>query len=209
MASLLVAGATLVAAPASAHTPAASIGCERTERAGAVAILDVTGTNYGQGANVTVKVDGAAFYSEDFTGDFHRTGSVGSGYVSHHVVVHFQAQDDPDGSLGYSKTFDLHAPACKQRTRIYGPMADISAACGDPMIRWELISRSLPAVFTITGVLFHGGTHTWTATLPRATTRISDYHHLLGGSRITIRSSGRVLATKLVEPAGNYGKCPR
>ncbi len=122
--------------------------------------------------------------------------------------VHFEALDDPTGELGYTKTFHLSTPPCKERIRTQGPLARISPACGDPMIRWTLIARDAPATFHITAVTFHNGQHTWTTSVAAHSTKVSSYHHLQGGSRVTVRANGAVLATKIVEPPGSYGRCP-
>ena len=37
--------------------------------------------------------------------------------------------------------------------------------------------------------------------------KVAAHHHLKGGTRVTVRSGGKVLATKIVEPAGNYAPC--
>ncbi len=125
------------------------------------------------------------------------------------VVVTISADGHQIYSPAFAGTFEVVSPnAQKPPARTQGPLARISPACGDPMIRWTLIARDAPATFHITAVTFHNGQHTWTTSVAAHSTKVSSYHHLQGGSRVTVRANGAVLATKIVEPPGSYGRCP-
>lgn len=91
--------------------------------------------------------------------------------------------------------------------QVTAPSASISPACGDPRISWTLHAGSHQHRFRIDATSFTGGPVTWYSTVGAHGTKVSAYHHLLGGSRVTVRSGGRVLASKTVEPAGQYPAC--
>jgi hypothetical protein len=108
----LTAVALLAPAGVSAHTPKVSLTCE--------AGLKVNLTNYNtNGTNsVAVSIDGTPVGGSPFTfsSSYSHTFAVEPATEAHSAIVVVTAWDDPTGSRGWTKTFQLGIDACVEPT---------------------------------------------------------------------------------------------
>ena len=103
--------AILAAGSVAAHSPSASLSCHD-----GTPLLTIDLTNYNPAVTNTVSygIDGAAGTTpEVFLASFHRTVSVGSPFVTHHVQVVVKAGDDPDGTHGWTIVYNLTGEPCQ------------------------------------------------------------------------------------------------
>lgn len=122
---LLASSAAVVALPgvASAHNLSVAFSCNQD----ATPVLTISLSSYfnppsGQHNSVSASIDGSTVLATtDFLTAYSNTFSAGSPYVSHTAEVIVFAWDDPSGSFGYTKTFDLTVVNCRQATP--GPSA--------------------------------------------------------------------------------------
>lgn len=98
-----------------AHTPSASLGCQ--------AGLAVTLTQYNDTNGVSVKIDGS--FVDGTPKTFGSSYSYGSGplnpFVGHTANIVVLAHDDPTGSHGWSKTYNLEIGPCQEATPTPSP----------------------------------------------------------------------------------------
>lgn len=86
--------------------------------------------------------------------------------------------------------------------------AGLDGPCGDPFYRAVLRNgTSSPRVFRFFYTAFGGGKTIVTRTVRAGTTYKTQYKHVLGGTRLLIKSGGKVLISKTAAPAGSYGRC--
>jgi hypothetical protein len=104
---LLVSLIAIVALPALAHTASVTAACTG---------LKVQLSAYTVGQNhVTVTIDGAVVADTDFNTSFHQQWSWSSG-VDHTYTVSVLAWDDPNGTRGWSKSWNGAFQACQRTT---------------------------------------------------------------------------------------------
>ncbi len=103
-----------LAAPAgvSAHTPRVSLTCQ-----GGL-VVTLTQYNTGGSNSVDIEIDGSDVAGSPFAfgGSFSQTFSVQPPTTAHTATVKVMAWDDPTGSKGWTKTFNLDIAACVQPT---------------------------------------------------------------------------------------------
>ena len=112
----LVTAALLAPAAVSAHTPHVSLTCEDG--------LVVDLADYKAGPNtVTISIDGTQVAGSpfSFSTDYSATFVVAPPTVPHTATVAIFAWDDPTGSKGFSKTFELSVDACVEPTPTPSP----------------------------------------------------------------------------------------
>ncbi|MEI7742777.1 MAG: hypothetical protein WCK58_03375, partial [Chloroflexota bacterium] len=97
-----------------AHTPTVSLTCQDGLK------VSLTAYNAGQGAanTVSVSIDDVPVAGSPFAfaGSYTRQWAVAPATVAHTAKVVVFAWDDPTGSHGWSKTFNLSIIACEQPT---------------------------------------------------------------------------------------------
>jgi hypothetical protein len=117
---LLALAAALVAIPgiASAHYLTVSLSCSSQNSPTLTIVLtQYTTPTVGHHNSVSASIDGTSVLSTtDFTNAYSNTFSAGSPYTSHTAQVIVYAWDDPTGSHGWTKTFNLSTNACKTAT---------------------------------------------------------------------------------------------
>ena len=108
---------------ASAHTPSASLTCEGGLKVD-LSLYETAGAN-----TVSVSIDGVAVAGSPFTfsDSYSNTWPVAPATTAHTAKVVVLAWDDPTGSNGWSKTFDLSIDACQQPTATPVPTATPTA----------------------------------------------------------------------------------
>ncbi len=99
---------------AAAHNPSATLTCVQ-----GVPKLSISLTSYNTGGvnTVSASIDGTSVLSTtDFGASYSNTFSAGSSFVSHTAQVVVYAYDDPTGTHGWTKTFNLSHAACETAT---------------------------------------------------------------------------------------------
>ncbi len=113
VASLVVLAMFPFAGTAAAHTPKVALTCEGLS-------LNLTAYNASKGnANsVAVSFDGSPVDGSPFAfaGQFSQTWPLPDGTVAHTAKVAISAWDDPTGSKGWTKTYNLELKACVEPT---------------------------------------------------------------------------------------------
>lgn len=199
--------AMLVPGTATAHNPSASVACEDGQPTLLVDLQAYNGTNH-----VKVKVDGQTIVDQDFGSSYTLTTTVGSPYSAHDVKVTVLAHDDPAATRGWSVTYDLHAPACKERQERVHPRAWLDGPCGDPMYRAVFDNRRSDVAVRFTFRYKAWATHDFVTVSrtvsPHALVK-TGYRHVLGSSRMWVRALGDTLIRERSAPGGNYAACRR
>lgn len=202
--SVAIAASMLSVAPTMAHTPSASTGC-----ADGLPYVTTDLLSYGQGATVSIQVDGRTILFESFTGDFHDTKRLGSGYVAHDVIVDVIATDDPTGANGWTRTFVLRTPPCKERV-VIDPRASFIGPCEDPMYAAVLDNRRSDRSVLFRWARIDRGALTIVMRWVGAGKRIrTAFRHVDGRTAMRVTAAGRVIARERSAPGGNYKACPR
>ena len=110
------AGTALLATPgvASAHTPNVTFTCEQS---GPVLDINLTAYNSGVTNTVAATIDGGTVLATTtFGSSYSHSFPGGSPFVGHSAQVVVIAGDDPDGTHGWTKTFNPSVPACQTET---------------------------------------------------------------------------------------------
>jgi hypothetical protein len=108
----LSSAALFAPASVSAHTPNVSLTCQNG------LVVNLTQYNAGGSNTVAVSIDGSAVAGSpfSFTSSYSHTFAVTPPTASHTATVAINAWDDPTGSKGWTKTFNLSIAACVQAT---------------------------------------------------------------------------------------------
>jgi prealbumin domain-containing protein len=108
----LISAALLAPATVSAHTPNVTLTCQNS------LVVNLTQYNAGGSNTVAVSIDGSAVAGSpfSFTSSYSHTFAVTPPTASHTATVAINAWDDPTGSKGWTKTFNLSIAACVQAT---------------------------------------------------------------------------------------------
>jgi hypothetical protein len=199
----IIATGLLAPGTASAHDPAASAACNS-----GLPRLTIDLTYYNGENNIKVINDGDTLIDEDFGNEYHRTVRLGSGYVGHTVVVKVWAHDDPDGSEGWSKTFHLSTPPCKERDEwsFYGRFV---GPCEDPMYAAVLRNKGDRGAAMKWVRIDRGARKVIERWVPAHRTITTAFRHVDGGTVMLIKARGQVVARQRSAPGGNYADCPR
>jgi hypothetical protein len=100
-----------------AHGLAASFACNDANPSVPVLSVDMSDFSTGVTNSIMVTIDGAVILpTTDFTVNYSNTFPGGDPTAAHVAVVTVFAGDDPTGSQGFSKTFNLSVPACQDAT---------------------------------------------------------------------------------------------
>jgi len=116
-----------------AHELAASFSCNDANPP--VPVLTVAMGDFSTGVtnSIMITIDGAVVLpTTDFTTDYSNTFPGGDPTAAHTAVVTVLAGDDPTGSLGYSKTFNLSVDACQDATPTPPSTAPSTAPSSSP-----------------------------------------------------------------------------
>ena len=94
------------------HTPSVSLTCQSG------LVVNLTAYNSGGSNSVAISIDGSAVSGSPFSfgGSYSHTFAVNPPTVGHSATVAVTAWDDPTGSKGWTKTFNLSIGACQQPT---------------------------------------------------------------------------------------------
>src|SRR5262245_1180471 len=113
----LVAAALLVPTGASAHTPKVSLTCQDG------LVVDLQDYKTGGTNTVTISIDGTQVAGSPFAfrANFSSTFAVTPPTVAHTATVAIFAWDDPTGSKGFTRTFNLSIDACVAGTPTPSP----------------------------------------------------------------------------------------
>jgi hypothetical protein len=127
VASGMLAAAALVAAPgaASAHNQSVSLVCNYQNNPVLYINLSYYSWPYGSNHNtVAASIDGSSVLgTTNFYTSYSNSFGAGSAYVGHTAQVVVYAWDDPTGSKGWTKTFNLSVNPCKNPTPTPTPTA--------------------------------------------------------------------------------------
>jgi hypothetical protein len=132
-------GAALVAPTvASAHTPRVSLTCE------AGLTVDLTQYNARNPNSVAVSIDGTAVAGSPFSfaASFVRTFAVTPPTEDHTATVAITAWDDPTGSRGWTRTYELSIDACVEPTPSPTPVPVEPTPTPEPEI--EIVPEPTP-----------------------------------------------------------------
>ena len=100
-----------------AHGLAASFSCNDANPSVPVLSVDMTEFSAGVTNSIMVTIDGTVVLpTTTFSTDYSNTFPGGDPTAAHTAVVTVLAGDDPTGSLGFSKTFNLSVDACQDAT---------------------------------------------------------------------------------------------
>jgi hypothetical protein len=97
-----------------AHNPNASLSCNNGQPK---LVISLTAYNSSYTNTVGASIDGSTVLATTtFGSSFSTTISAGSPYVGHTAIVVIVAGDDPTGSKGWTKTYNLTATGCQKPT---------------------------------------------------------------------------------------------
>jgi len=196
------------AAPASAHVPSATMGC--LGETDPQPILQVDLTQYNGTNHVLITIDGATVRDEDFGASFSATIDAGSPFVAHAAQVVVTAHDDPEGTHGWTKTYDLGAPACQEKPPSGRLSLAFNGPCGDPLYRVTFRNTTGHAAQGT----FHwkrgkdGVWRTLRVTVQAHSTVRTPYRWVKGRSLMTATLGAKRIQERSA-PGGWYGTCPR
>ena len=106
--------AVATAAPAAAHVPQASLFCDNN---GPKLTINLTQYNSNVTNTVAAWIDGSSVLgATTFSTSYSNSFSAGSPFTDHTAKVEVKAGDDPTGSHGWTKTFDVKLGACQEPT---------------------------------------------------------------------------------------------
>lgn len=191
-----------------AHTPSASMACEGEQDP--QPILRVNLTQYNGTNHVTIKVDGDTVVDEDFGNSWSTTLDAGSPTKAHVAQVVILAHDDPTGSKGWSKTYDLEAPACQEPPpppppAKYRPAAWAKGPYCDPMYVYVLDNRKSDRPVTFKMVrTSHGIRRVQERTVGAGILVRTQMKHVDGRTWSTIKARGDVLYRFQAAKGGQY-----
>jgi hypothetical protein len=121
----LAAVLTAFAGVAAAHTPSVSLTCHDGSPQLSISLQSYTSSSQHYHLNtVWASIDGTTVLpTTHFGSSYSHTFPAGSSYVAHTAEVDVYAWDDPTGSHGWTKTFNLSVAACKDPTPSPTPTA--------------------------------------------------------------------------------------
>ncbi len=100
-----------------AHGLAAAFNCNDANPPVPVLSVDMSDFSTGVVNSIMITIDGTVILpTTDFTTNYSNTFPGGDPTAAHVAVVTVLAGDDPTGSLGFSKTFNLSVDACQDAT---------------------------------------------------------------------------------------------
>jgi hypothetical protein len=110
--AVMTAFALMVPATVLGHTPVVSLTCQNG------LVVNLTQYNTGGSNTVAISIDGGAVSGSPFSfgAAYSHTFAVNPPTAAHTATVAVHAWDDPTGSNGWTKTFNLSIGACQQPT---------------------------------------------------------------------------------------------
>jgi hypothetical protein len=132
-----------------AHGLAASFACNDANPSVPVLSVDMTDFSTGVVNSIMVTIDGTVVLpTTTFTTNYSNTFPGGNPTAAHVAVVTVLAGDDPTGSLGFSKTFNLSVDACQDASPTPPTTAPSSSPSGGVLAATSRPHPTVPATST-------------------------------------------------------------